>query len=184
MIYLITDGEFIKLGKSKSVKQRFSAHQTSNPRELTIIAAFECIDDHQAEKHLKDKFAQCQVRGEWFDVPARDLIQAVLKSGMLLEPGKHTLPQCNLVLNNEFHTNAEFIDFLRTLSGEESYKFEIEVALFDSSANKEMNEKYKRYLSDKRQHLDNDAIAKHWKECAKASLLELKALFTENPLGK
>ena len=67
-IYLITDGEFLKIGIAKDVKSRLAKLQTGNARELKIIFQKEIKNPNQLEKFLHSKYKSKNIRGEWFDL--------------------------------------------------------------------------------------------------------------------
>lgn len=62
MTYLISDGEFFKIGVSNDVLDREAKCQMGNARQLDILA-LACGDQ---EKKLHDQFKEHHVRGEWF----------------------------------------------------------------------------------------------------------------------
>jgi len=64
-VYLQTDGEFIKIGRTKrSESRRRRENQTGNPRVLTTLA----VIPNASEKALHERFAADRVRGEWFRI--------------------------------------------------------------------------------------------------------------------
>ena len=70
-VYLISDGTFIKIGRSATPERRLRALQSANARKLTLIAS------HRAPRHveglLHDLFKGANVRGEWFELTEEDL---------------------------------------------------------------------------------------------------------------
>lgn len=73
--YLLTDGEFLKVGKTSNIDKRISSLQTGNARRLTVLG----IIDRDREKQLHECLGLRGVArhtGEWFDdnVIARDLL--------------------------------------------------------------------------------------------------------------
>lgn len=70
-VYLICDGEYVKIGRANNIKKRIDALQTSNARELFVIDYIECRTRAHAkafETCLHETFARERVRGEWFDL--------------------------------------------------------------------------------------------------------------------
>lgn len=66
-VYMITDGEYIKIGISNNTLSRLTALQTSNARKLRVaIVIPNAGAKHEANLHLvyKDKRA----KGEWFKI--------------------------------------------------------------------------------------------------------------------
>lgn len=64
MVYFITDGEFIKIGKANDPNQRLSELQTGNPKSLWIIKQIK--GDEKQERMLHQVFKTWHHRGEWF----------------------------------------------------------------------------------------------------------------------
>ena len=64
MIYFITDGEYLKIGTTDNLKLRFKNIQSSNPKELRIVATLN--GDYTEETKLHHKFNNIRNRGEWF----------------------------------------------------------------------------------------------------------------------
>ena len=61
---------YIKIGYTTDIKNRLSALQTSNPRELIVVGILNNVgQDLEKEIHnyLEDLIPECRVRGEWFD---------------------------------------------------------------------------------------------------------------------
>ena len=69
IVYIISDGDFIKIGKTRGgVERRFREIQTGNPRPLKVMAIIhdESWRDESVEKKLHKRFSYCRVAGEWF----------------------------------------------------------------------------------------------------------------------
>lgn len=64
-LYLITDGKYIKIGKSKDVERRLGELQVTSPYELKILE----VVPHRGcyEYILHQYFKKLNVRGEWFE---------------------------------------------------------------------------------------------------------------------
>lgn len=71
MVYFITDGEFIKIGKSENPIERMKKLQTGNVRELKMLATYQCYDE-DLEGYIHKRFSHDRVRGEWFK-PSKEL---------------------------------------------------------------------------------------------------------------
>lgn len=71
MVYFITDGEFIKIGKSENPIERMRTMQTGNARELKMLAIYQCYDE-ELEGYIHKRFSHDRVRGEWFR-PSKEL---------------------------------------------------------------------------------------------------------------
>ncbi len=64
-IYFITDGENIKIGRSKNVEQRIKQLQTSNSINLKLLYYLE-TEDVTFETHVHNVCQRFRVKGEWF----------------------------------------------------------------------------------------------------------------------
>lgn len=67
MIYFISDGEFVKVGTSRSLSQRLQTHRTSNAKPIEVLAVSD--GDEKLERRLH-KVLPRRLRkgGEWFGV--------------------------------------------------------------------------------------------------------------------
>lgn len=65
--------EFIKIGISRSFKQRISNIQTACPFELTVWQIIRTPIAAEIEMHLHKAMAHCHARGEWFKPSEADL---------------------------------------------------------------------------------------------------------------
>lgn len=68
MVYFITDGNFIKIGKSKNPLKRIRALQTSNPKPLRFIYVFDIHDSYEKRLHKLFKRYKTKSNNEWFDL--------------------------------------------------------------------------------------------------------------------
>ena len=68
-VYLIEDGDFIKIGKSKNFPdKRCKDLATKHHSEFKLIAYFISDECSKDEKRLHDKFHKFRERGEWFKI--------------------------------------------------------------------------------------------------------------------
>ena len=64
---LITDDEkYIKIGRTKNIKNRMNNIQSGCPFRLTLFACFKTDTPHLSEAYVLDMLSHCNVRGEWF----------------------------------------------------------------------------------------------------------------------
>lgn len=71
VVYLIHDGTYYKIGKTKNVSTRLKSLQTSSPNKLNVVAAFETKSQRHMdilEKLLHEHFENNRLSGEWFDI--------------------------------------------------------------------------------------------------------------------
>jgi len=73
VVYLITDGEFCKVGYSSTLlHERIAALQTGNARKLRVIGAWHGTTEDEANIH--DAFADRRLQGEWFDLGISEIL--------------------------------------------------------------------------------------------------------------
>lgn len=73
-VYLLTDGEFHKIGfTTGKPSTRLAALQTGSSRELKLVCEFK--GDKEDEARLHELFSPKNVRGEWFDLSREDVEQ-------------------------------------------------------------------------------------------------------------
>lgn len=70
-IYIISDGEYIKIGISSDPEERLKNLQTGNPRELELLTCFP--GSKILEKELHNLFESCEGVGEWFKLKTGDI---------------------------------------------------------------------------------------------------------------
>lgn len=78
MTYLLTDGEFFKIGTTLAPAERFGKVQLGNAREIVVVAM--AIGDR--EKELHDLFDHLRVRGEWFKID-REIVSWFTDNGLV-----------------------------------------------------------------------------------------------------
>lgn len=73
-VYLMDDGEFIKIGRSTDPYKRRNSMQAGSPRDINIVCTIPCnsVEDGIAlESILHNNFAAYHIRGEWFDIRSK-----------------------------------------------------------------------------------------------------------------
>ena len=68
-VYVMSDGEFVKIGFSKNPKKRIKAVQSGNPKQLKIPLKWQVIGRNNAKKlesKLHKTYGQLRKKGEWF----------------------------------------------------------------------------------------------------------------------
>ena len=75
MVYIITTGDFqyMKIGKTKSFKQRLNNIQSGCPFKLSLWLSIRTPKSDEIEKFLLKKMSHVNTRGEWFTPGAKDL---------------------------------------------------------------------------------------------------------------
>lgn len=67
-VYIVTDGEYVKIGMAKDVGERVRSLQTGNAREIILLQTIQTDDMERVEKSLHAWYAGKAVNGEWFDL--------------------------------------------------------------------------------------------------------------------
>ena len=67
-IYIITDGEAVKIGQTKKPDARFGDIQVGNHRKIIVLQLIEVDDMNIAEDSLHYWYRKFWIRGEWFDL--------------------------------------------------------------------------------------------------------------------
>lgn len=74
-VYLICDGEYFKIGVTKSdIKKRLQKLQTGNSDDLWIRDWYETDMPFKIENSLHKKYFAKKIKNEWFDLSADDVI--------------------------------------------------------------------------------------------------------------
>lgn len=72
-IYLIKSWEHYKIGKAKSIRDRFKKYITENPNEVELIHSYRVDDYTKEEKRLHDLFKEKNHNREWFNLTEDDI---------------------------------------------------------------------------------------------------------------
>lgn len=70
-VYLISDGEYIKIGIAKDVNNRLSDLQVANARKLDLVCSIPTKsykDALKLETFLHNQYAMFKMNGEWFNI--------------------------------------------------------------------------------------------------------------------
>lgn len=70
-VYLISNGEYIKIGVAKNVEARLKDLQVANAKELQLICSFPLKNEKEAfklEQFLHTEYEAYHIRGEWFNI--------------------------------------------------------------------------------------------------------------------
>ncbi len=65
-LYLVTDGNAVKIGFTTKIKERIDQLQTGNPNLLTLIQKFKIKEPRKLEAFLHSQYAHKRLIGEWF----------------------------------------------------------------------------------------------------------------------
>jgi len=72
-IYLISDGDYVKIGFSKDPDKRLNQLQIGSPRKLKLLAAFP--GGREVELKLHEIMERKRIRGEWFELNFEDIMK-------------------------------------------------------------------------------------------------------------
>ena len=74
-VYLLCDGEKFKIGMTKNkIEKRVAELQTGNPNEIWIHSYYETQYPLKIEKMMHGRHAPSNVKNEWFDLSASEVI--------------------------------------------------------------------------------------------------------------
>lgn len=79
-LYIITDGEYYKVGVSSTPGKRLKSLQTSNARKLRIIHLYNGSYGMRFEALVHALLAQHRVSGEWFDCSLPQIHLAIARA--------------------------------------------------------------------------------------------------------
>ncbi len=67
-VYVISAGDFIKIGVARDVSKRVHQMRVGCPFEIEVLRAWPCSDPYAFERRLHHQLRAYRVRGEWFRV--------------------------------------------------------------------------------------------------------------------
>lgn len=74
-VYLICNGEYFKIGVTNNdINKRLSKLQTGSSEELWVRDIFETSTPFKLENMLHKKYKSKQIKNEWFDLNAKDVV--------------------------------------------------------------------------------------------------------------
>lgn len=98
MIYFVSDGSAIKIGRSRNVKSRIQELQGANAKPLALLGS---VDGHSAhETKVHSELSSYRLSGEWFAdcEPVRSAIARYMESGIEVEAELKTGPESEAVV--------------------------------------------------------------------------------------
>jgi T5orf172 domain len=75
MLYLISDGEKVKIGVSENPEKRLSQLQTGHPKRLKLIKIYNVPNYFEKRLHRQLWMFRERHNGEWFTVNINDLVK-------------------------------------------------------------------------------------------------------------
>lgn len=73
-IYLISDGQFVKIGGTKNnLHKRVNELQTGNPRKLIILGSYNTSYLLQTERLVQHEYKDLNILNEWFNLSEREI---------------------------------------------------------------------------------------------------------------
>lgn len=76
-VYLITCGEFTKIGLATDPERRLANMQAGNPYEMKIAKIWHTLTPQIDEECLHAQFEAYRIRGEWFRLPVNNLLHLI-----------------------------------------------------------------------------------------------------------
>jgi hypothetical protein len=88
-IYIMTDGEYFKIGISSDVAKRLRGIQTNHPQKISVILSQFVKNNLELESFFHEKYKSKRVSGEWFRLDEVELKEAkeiiISKAGELCQ---------------------------------------------------------------------------------------------------
>jgi hypothetical protein len=87
MIYFIESGDYVKVGYTSDIKNRYKKYVTENPNQIKLLATFK--GGYDTEKKIHRQLKEYHHRGEWFkfnDEVRELLIQIKKENANNIEP--------------------------------------------------------------------------------------------------
>lgn len=75
LVYFISNGRAIKIGKTSNIHQRLSNLQTSSPDQLNLIGVIYTSDNTLLENKVHNYFKEKRINGEWFNISREEVIK-------------------------------------------------------------------------------------------------------------
>lgn len=76
-VYIITDGQYYKVGISQDPEARLKQFQTSNANHLHLVHTRHVPRPKELEEHVHALLSQCNMRGEWFELTQSQVKEAI-----------------------------------------------------------------------------------------------------------
>lgn len=118
-LYLIKCQEYYKIGVAVDVENRLAQLSTGNPYPLSVEVYYEFENADVVERVLHQKYKNCRVRGEWFDLSRGDISDI------------HAI--CLILDGSPFKYSGESVSD-DAVKGAEEYSKQLDVARFDYAA--------------------------------------------------
>jgi len=78
-LYLMSNGDFIKIGISKNPEKRANQIQTGNPKQVKVVKTWQTENPLETEKAIHAKLFDNAARGEWFEMD-KDSLNGVINA--------------------------------------------------------------------------------------------------------
>jgi len=76
-VYLVTDGDYVKIGISYNPEGRLASLQTSNPRKLCMIHKSKHINARELESILHEEYKDFNEINEWFNLNSEQISHTI-----------------------------------------------------------------------------------------------------------
>lgn len=100
--YFITDGEFIKIGKTDDVSKRISGFASGNPKPLILLA----VIDNNVETKLHVKFMKNRLHNEWFILTV-PLLELIISNAVKTPDASRMISRFKMSLKGAFKENKK-----------------------------------------------------------------------------
>jgi hypothetical protein len=77
LLYVISDGELVKIGVSKHPEKRLNQLQTGHPKKLKLLAQYDMPDIYEKRFHKQLWIFRARHNGEWFKIDVEQLLDFI-----------------------------------------------------------------------------------------------------------
>lgn len=91
-VYVISDGDHVKVGRSDNPTTRLSSLQTGTTKKLALLHQFGCARPKLVEARVHEELSDRRVTGEWFLVSPEEAIAAISAAHIAIGEGEPEPP--------------------------------------------------------------------------------------------
>jgi len=116
-VYVISDGEYIKVGISQNIKKRISQLKTASPKELTLLYSLDGGRYIESKIHKDLSEYRAREGGEWFlhNKVTIDIIESYIEKDNVIK-SEYINEICDLCKGNMEIKNGPYGKYFRCLS--------------------------------------------------------------------
>lgn len=127
-IYLVSCGEFVKIGTTRDINKRISSIKTNNPKDIEVIFESQSmLNNYEVEKELHSIFSKYNVRGEWFyKYPILKELENIKDIIIKLSKSEITKKHIDSVIRKDYERNLLCIDLAWGIDANENNLNQVE----------------------------------------------------------